>query len=239
MTLPLWTLRNVSVRLRTYATDSVALQSISLCIDAGERIALVGSNVCGKSTLLRTLAGLLSVDDGGTIAQTPARHGLLAQTPHLLRLSVLNNIRLALWLRGTPWRASREPAMRSATQLSVGQLQRVALAQCLVVDPDVLLLDEPTASLDPHAKQDVERIITDFVAEQPAAASLDRGVASLPKTVVFASHNLGQVKRLATRVLYMEGGRVLVDLPVDDFFNETLMATQAESAHLFLRGELL
>jgi len=252
MTVPLWTLRDVSVRLRTYATDSVALQSISLRIDAGERIALVGSNGCGKSTLLRTLAGLLSVDDGGTIAQTPARHGLLAQTPHLLRLSVLNNIRLALWLRGTPWRASREPAlrglralrlddlaMRSATQLSVGQLQRVALAQCLVVDPDVLLLDEPTASLDPHAKQDVERIITDFVAEQPAAASLDRGVASLPKTVVFASHNLGQVKRLATRVLYMEGGRVLVDLPVDDFFNEALMATQAESVHLFLRGELL
>lgn len=247
----LWHLDNVSVRLRAQASDSCALQAITTRIAVDERVALVGSNGCGKSTLLRVLNGLLTTDAGSLVQYPGLRQALLAQTPHLLRTTVLNNMRLALWLRGVTWRASKDLAMaglqslrleplalRSAAQLSVGQLQRVALAQCLVVNPDVLLLDEPTASLDPHAKRDVENIIDGFVA-----GGLVGGVASanagLAKTVVFASHNLGQVKRLATRVLYMEAGRVLVDLPVADFFDEAVMLRQAASAHLFLKGELL
>jgi tungstate transport system ATP-binding protein len=85
--------------------------------------------------------------------------------------------------------------------------------------PAVLLLDEPTASLDPTAKREVETLIAD---------------AAHGRTLVFASHNLGQVKRLASRVLYLEQGRVLADLPVHDFFSGPL----PEEARLFVKGEL-
>jgi tungstate transport system ATP-binding protein len=88
-----------------------------------------------------------------------------------------------------------------------------------------LFLDEPTASLDPHAKRDVEALIEEF-ADQSSAM-----------TLVFASHNLGQVKRLASRVIYLEQGRVLADLSVNDFFSGPLLQTQYPEAHSFIKGE--
>ena len=87
-----------------------------------------------------------------------------------------------------------------------------------------MLLDEPTSSLDPHAKREVERLLAEWVAGSSVS-------------LLFSSHNLGQVKRLATRVVYLEAGRVLADLPVDEFFNRPLDETHPE-AHLFLKGEL-
>ncbi len=87
-----------------------------------------------------------------------------------------------------------------------------------------MLLDEPTSSLDPHAKREVERLLAEWVA-----------VAEV--SLLFSSHNLGQVKRLATRVIYLEAGRVLADLPVDEFFNRPLGESHPE-AHMFLKGEL-
>jgi tungstate transport system ATP-binding protein len=100
----------------------------------------------------------------------------------------------------------------------------LALARAWGLQPNFVLLDEPTSSLDPHAKRDVERLLSEWVAAS--------GV-----TLLFSSHNLGQVKRLATRVIYLEAGRVLADLPVDEFFNQPLGDTHPE-AHLFLKGEL-
>ena len=94
------------------------------------------------------------------------------------------------------------------------------------MEPALLLLDEPTASLDPHAKREVEALMEDFSRSHPQAA------------MVFASHNLGQVKRLAQRVVYLEGGRVLADLPVADFFNPAVLQSRSPSAHLFTQGEL-
>jgi tungstate transport system ATP-binding protein len=111
-------------------------------------------------------------------------------------------------------------AARAARTLSGGQQQRLALARAWALQPDVLLLDEPTANLDPGAKREVERLIDDLA---------DDGV-----TVVMSTHNLGQAKRLATRVVYLEGGRLVVDLPVDRFFNDVL----PPEAALFLKGEL-
>ena len=90
----------------------------------------------------------------------------------------------------------------------------------------MLLLDEPTASLDPHAKSEVEGLLQAFAHSRPQAS------------LVFASHNLGQVKRLATRVLYLERGRILVDLPVSDFFDAGVLPALCPSAYLFLKGEL-
>jgi tungstate transport system ATP-binding protein len=93
--------------------------------------------------------------------------------------------------------------------------------------PQVLLLDEPTASLDPHAKREVESLIEAFAS------------ASQAMTLVFASHNLGLGKRLASRGIYLEQGRVLADLPVHDFFSGPLLQQQFPAAHLFVKGELV
>jgi tungstate transport system ATP-binding protein len=107
--------------------------------------------------------------------------------------------------------------------MSGGQMQRLALARAWSMKPDVLLLDEPTASLDPHAKREVERLMEDLAAD---------GIG-----LVFASHNLGQVKRLADRVLYLERGQVLVDLPVADFFDADRLEEVSTEASLFVKGE--
>lgn len=211
------------------------LADVSLAILPGERVALVGANGSGKSTLLRLLHGLLPATAGGRSASPGARQAMLFQRPHMLRASGCLNVALALWLNGVPWRQARSQARqalarvgltdvadRPAKTLSGGQQQRLALARACALNPDVLLLDEPTASLDPHAKRDVEALL-----------------AALPPdmTLVFASHNLGQVKRLATRVLYLEHGRVLADLPVADFFDHVTLHRVSPEAHLFVKGE--
>lgn len=213
-----------------------ALRGVSLRIASGERVALVGANGSGKSTLLRVLDGLLRPTSGSLVHDARMRQAMVFQRPFALRASSLSNIALGLWLGGLRWADARHRAqvalervglaavaLRNARTLSGGQLQRLALARAWALNPDVLLLDEPTASLDPHAKREVEALMGDF--------------AESGMTLVFASHNLGQVKRLATRVVYMEQGRVLADLPVRAFFDGPLGETSRE-AELFVRGEL-
>jgi len=222
-------LYGVDVRLGRVA----ALHGATLTIAAGERVALIGANGSGKTTLLRLLHGLVPHAAGSFTSAAPRRHqAMLFQRPHMLRASVVVNVALALWLRGMRWRDARRAAFpalarvglqdlagRNARALSGGQQQRVALARAWALHPAVLLLDEPTASLDPTAKREVEALIAE---------------AAAGRTLVFASHNLGQVKRLASRVVYLEQGRVLADLPVHDFFHGPL----PEEARLFVKGEL-
>ncbi len=230
---------NAGVRYGRSAAAVQALRGVSLRIQAGERVALVGANGCGKSTLLRLMHGLIAPSEGTVRHQVGVQQAMLFQRPYLMRLSVLNNVALGLWLRGTPWAQARDKALhalqrvgmdalvqRPARKLSGGQQQRVALARAWALSPQVLLLDEPTASLDPHAKREVEALIGDLARQGSGM------------TVLFASHNLGQVKRLATRVVYLEHGRVLADLPVQDFFGGTLLQTDYPQAHLFVKGEL-
>ena len=213
-----------------------ALHGVDLRIAQGERVALIGANGSGKSTLLRVLHGLLAPSGGAVLRDGAMRQAMVFQRPFALRASVLFNVALALWLRGTRWQRAKElalealgrvglaqVALRNARTLSGGQLQRLALARAWSLQPHVLLLDEPTASLDPHAKREVEGLMAEFAASG--------------MTLVFASHNLGQVKRLATRVVYMEHGRVLADLPVHAFFHGPLGETSRE-AELFVKGEL-
>jgi len=210
-----------------------ALEDCSMRIAAGERLALIGSNGSGKSTLLRLLHGLLKPSTGSVLADASARQAMLFQRPYMLRTTVQNNIALSLWLRGTHWRQARQDALvalervglpdlagRNAKALSGGQQQRVALARAWACKPAVVLLDEPTSSLDPTAKREVERLMQQFA---------DSGMS-----LIFSSHNLGQVKRLASRVVYLEHGRIVADLPTHDFFNGPLPA----AAENFLKGEL-
>ena len=178
-----------------------ALSGVDLRIAPGERVALIGPNGSGKSSLLRVLDGLLRPHTGSVLRDTAMRQAMVFQRPYLLRGTVSRNLALGLWLSGVPWREARarvpqalsrvglaDIGPRNARHLSAGQQQRVALARAWSLRPDLLLLDEPTASLDPHAKREVESLMADFAASG--------------MTLVFASHNLGQVKRLATRVVY-------------------------------------
>jgi tungstate transport system ATP-binding protein len=215
-----------------------ALRDIDLQLHRGERIALLGANGSGKTTLLRLLHGLIAghgqrqVLAAGTDGR-PAAMAMLFQRPYLLHLSVRRNLLLALWLAGVPAaeRGARADdalhrtgldglADRPARALSGGQQQRLALARAWAMRPHILFLDEPTASLDPSAKREVEQLIDDF------------GRAGM--TLVMSTHNLGQAKRLASRVIYMEGGRIVVDLPVERFF----AAEPPHGAAQFLKGEL-
>ena len=228
---PLFKLCDIGVRFG----GVTALQAVTLELHRGERLALVGANGSGKSTLLRVLHGLVAASGQRQQAALgrPLVMAMLFQKPFMLDLSVRRNVLLSLWLRRVPKaeRAQRchqalqrmglsSLADRPACSLSGGQQQRLALARAWALAPDVLLLDEPTASLDPSGKREVEQLI-----EQLAADGL---------TLVFSTHNLGQAKRLATRVVYLDAGRVVVDLPAAQFFSDDL----PESARLFLKGEM-
>ena len=235
---PVFDLVSVGIHYGRASAGVSALQGVSLSVQPGERIALVGANGSGKCSLLRLLHGLATHTSGQVVRDTDMAHAMLFQRPHLMRMSVLGNIALGLWLRGTNWRNAKNHAQaalarvgltdlahRNARTLSGGQQQRVALARAWALSPQVLLLDEPTASLDPHAKREVEALIHEFAHRSESM------------TLVFASHNLGQVKRLASRVIYLEQGRVHADLPVNDFFSGPLLQQQYPAAHLFVKGE--
>ena len=213
------------------------LHHIDLHIQTGERVALIGANGSGKSSLLRLIHGLHPASEGQRLTPPQLKTAMLFQRPHMLNTSTQRHVALGPWLAGRSWRLAMTEAMQpleqvglaqvagqSARTLSGGQQQRVALARVWALQPELLLLDEPTSNLDPRAKQDIEQLLTQWLAQKSAP------------TLVFASHNLGQVKRLASRVVYLEAGRVLADLPVQDFFQGPMQDSHPQ-AHLFVKGE--
>jgi tungstate transport system ATP-binding protein len=231
---PMLTLDAASVRFG--AVD--ALRDVMLSLRRGDSVAVVGANGAGKTTLLRLLHGLVAPSAGQRIehavdGRAPVA-AMLFQRPFLLRLTARQNVWVSLWLRGVP-RAERARrgaralervglatlADRPARALSGGQQQRLALARAWALEPDLLFLDEPTASLDPSAKREVEAAIESLAAD---------GV-----TIVMSTHNLGQAKRLCRRVVYLEQGRILADEPAERFF-DPLHPPPAAAA--FLKGEL-
>lgn len=226
---PLLRLDGASVRFGAVQ----ALRGVALQVHRGEFVALVGANGSGKTTLLRLLHGLVAFSGRRELIDARAVQVMVFQRPFVLRLSVWNNLVVALWLARVPWRerASRaEQALRRvglsalrdrpARALSGGEQQRLALARAWAVRPDLLFLDEPTANLDPSAKHEVESVLAGFSAEG--------------MTLVMSTHNLGQAKRLASRVVYLERGEVLADLPSASFFG----GMTDRRTDFFLKGEL-
>ena len=213
--VPLLSLSGVTVRYGALA----ALHDVDLQIRRGEFVALVGSNGAGKTTLLHALHGLLPYSGSRRVAETGASQAMVFQRPFMLRLSVLNNLRIALWLADVP-KAERvgrarealqraalgDRAERPARTLSGGQQQRLALARAWAVRPDILFLDEPTSNLDPAAKKEIEAMLAAFAADG--------------MTLVMSTHNLGQAKRLATRMIHLDGGTIRADLPTERYFGE-------------------
>ena len=222
-------LRDVSVRFGQVQ----ALRQVSISVARGELIALVGPNGSGKTTLLRAMHGLLRMQGTRTIGPQAQRQAMVFQRPFMMRLSVRNNLRLALWLSGVPraqWNERCAAALarvalqgleeRPARALSGGQQQRLAIARAWAVQPTLLFLDEPTASLDPTAKKEVEALLAGFAADG--------------MTLVMSTHNLGQAKRLASRVVYLEDGEIHADLPTAQFFDGALQGR----ARQFVKGEM-
>jgi tungstate transport system ATP-binding protein len=223
------TLADVGVRFG----DVTALRDVNLRLERGDVLALVGANGSGKTTLLQVMHGLVAHSGRRTVGRPGLVQTMVFQRPFLLRLSVWNNLRLGLWLAGVPsaQRSARaDEALeragllslrhRPARALSGGQQQRLALARAWALKPDVLFLDEPTANLDPSAKKEIESMLAGFAADG--------------MTLVMSTHNLGQAKRLATRIVHLDDGLVRADLPTGRFFQEHL----DPRTERFLKGDL-
>ena len=229
-----------------------ALSNVNLSVQPGEIHAIVGENGAGKSTLMKVLSGVYPDGDFEGqikflghdchfrgIADSEHKgiiiiHQELALVP---QLSIAENIFLGnepATMGVIDWEHAqsktrellhkvglKESPDTLITNLGVGKQQLIEIAKALCKDVKLLILDEPTASLDPAAKRDVEQLMAEFA---------DSGM-----TLIFSSHNLGQVKRLASRVLYLEHGRVLANASVADFFSKALPTAAAQ----FLQGELV
>jgi ABC-type multidrug transport system ATPase subunit len=178
----------------------VALQPTDVSLEEGEVVALVGPNGAGKSTLLSILAGALEPTAGSV--ESPPRVGWVPQrSAHYGRLTARENLRLFASLEGVP--ATRADALAAefdlpldarAASLSVGNRQRLDIALALLSEPQVLLLDEPTASLDPAQRTRVWRIA--------------RGVAERGGAVLVATHHWEELEGLADRTLELDEGRL-------------------------------
>ena len=219
------------------AGQTAILNGVSLTLGPGSPTALIGPNGSGKTTLLKLAMGLDQpssgrITRGGRIGGAPLRRAFVFQKPTMLRRSTAANVAFALRAAGRPADRTAIDALldqaglgalslRPARRLSGGEQQRLALARALARNPEVLFLDEPTASLDPSGTKAVEDIIA--------------GVAASGVKVVFSTHDLGQARRLASDVVFLVSGRVAEHTRVQSFF--TSPATSQGSA--FVRGDLV
>jgi tungstate transport system ATP-binding protein len=215
------------------------IDDICLDISPGPPTLLIGPNGSGKSTLIRLAMGLMApnrgrITWGGRADGGVHRRAIVLQRPVMLRRSAADNVAYALAAADASRQARQERiaallgevglghlAERPARRLSGGEQQRLALARALARDPEVLFLDEPTASLDPAATKAVEDIVK---------STARRGVK-----IVMATHDLGQARRLAADVVFMMRGRIRECGPAHDFF----AAPKTVEAAAFLRGDLV
>lgn len=212
--LPL-SVRNLSL----HYGESLVLDDISLDLGHHGCTMIMGANGAGKSLLLKLLHGLIQPTAGRIAwgdfapAEITRRQALVFQKPVLLRRSVAANLDFVLRARRIDPKRRAElldhvglahKAAQPARLLSGGEAQRLALARALATDPDVLLLDEPTASLDPPSVLAIERIVQ---------AARDRGVR-----IIFVTHDAGQARRMADDVVFLHAGRIAEHCPADAFF---------------------
>jgi tungstate transport system ATP-binding protein len=196
-----------------------ALDHFSMELGPSGCTAILGPNGAGKSLLLRCLHGVIRPDaglvdwNGRKAEDVTARQGMVLQRPVLLRRSVLANVEFVLRARGLD--VAQAPALldrigllpkarQPARHLSGGEAQRLALARALALRPEVLILDEPTASLDPGATLLIERI----VAEAARAGT----------RVILVTHDMGQARRLADDVVFLHRGRAVEHASAVTFF---------------------
>jgi tungstate transport system ATP-binding protein len=212
---------------------------LSLEIGTGESTVLLGANGAGKSVLMRIMHGLLAPTSGRVLwseadpQRVRRQQAMVFQRPVMLRRSALANIVYALEIAGVPAPERKARALealkevgllglaaRPARVLSGGEQQRLALARAWALHPELLFLDEPTASLDPSATREIEAVIRAFDAAGTK--------------IVMATHNLGQARRLGDEVIFVHQGCLIERSPIDQFFKRP---SSAEAA-AFIKGEL-
>ena len=221
-----------------FAANQVSILSgINFSIAAGSRTVILGANGAGKSVLMRVMHGLLPPTSGclqwGDMPGRPRAQAMVFQRPVMLRRSALANVAYGLKLAGVRDGERMERARtalarvglahladRPARVLSGGEQQRVALARAWALDPAILFLDEPTASLDPSAAAAIEQVITDIHASGTS--------------IVMTTHNLGQARRLADDIIFLHGGRMTEKTAAAQFFAQPV----SPEATTFLEGEL-
>ncbi len=205
-----------------------ALKDVNMEVDDKELIALVGPNGSGKTTILKIIAGVEKPDKGEIEGQKNAT--MVFQKAVMFSTSVYKNLAYGLKLKGKDDDEIREKVKealklvglagfekRSAKKLSGGEQQRVAIARALLIEPEVLLLDEPTSNLD----YENARIVEDIIKTQRN------------RLVMLATHNLFQVRRLASTVIFLKNGRLIEAGPTEEMFNSPKM----EETELFLSGK--
>jgi len=225
------------------------LKNINLVINRGEIFGLIGPSGAGKTTLLRIL-NLFEKSTGGRLVfegirlngtctekgtNVRKRMSLLFQTPAVFNTSVFDNVAYGLKVRGIDKKIIEKKVAgalnivgllgiekQKARTLSGGEAQRMAFARAMVYDPEILLLDEPTANLDPANVAKIEEIITRIRSE--------RGT-----TIVIATHNIPQVKRIADRVGVLLNGELIEVNSKEGIFT----APEDERSAAFLKGEMI
>ncbi len=215
------------------------LDRISLDVTPGAPTVLIGPNGCGKTTLIRLGMGILTPSSGritwgGRSGAPGEQRAMVFQRPVMLRRTASANVAYALEAAGAarPERTARVDelmqrvglegrAERPARRLSGGEQQRLALARALARNPEILFLDEPTASLDPASTKAVEDIV--------------RSIAASGVKIVMATHDIGQARRLAGNIVFLVRGRVAEHALAERFF--TSPATP--EAATFVRGDLV
>ncbi|MEN6348566.1 MAG: phosphate ABC transporter ATP-binding protein [Syntrophomonas sp.] len=232
---------------KSYGSRTV-LNIPNLCIKKDRIYAVMGPNGSGKTTLLRILNLLDSADSGQVkfmgenISSLPAKRLVFSrqmcmvfQRPFMFRSSVFNNVAYGLKLRkisrpeceqrvieALEFVGMKDFSDRLATRLSGGETQRVALARALVLKPQVLLLDEPTANLDPSSVRHIEEIVS-------------KSQRQYNTTVILVTHNLFQAKRIADESILLIDGRVVEQAPTVEFFENP----QADESRQFLDGTMV
>jgi tungstate transport system ATP-binding protein len=218
-----------------------ALKSVSLNLQGNKIVVLLGVNGAGKSTLMRILAGLENADSGQILInnqKTDAkelRHisTLVFQKTAMFTMNVYDNLAYGLKIRKAPKEeiAKRVPEAlqavkllgfekRRAKKLSGGEQQRIALARAFLLDPNVLLLDEPTANLDPNSAIIIEKAIVSKKSSQ--------------RIIIMATHNLNQARRIADEIVHLHDGEVIEAAKTEDFFENP----KSEITRKFINGEL-
>ena len=215
------------------------LGPIGLNLSKGDIAVILGPNGSGKTTLLKSLHGIIKIKHGAISWSCPksesmAKQMFVFQSPVMLRRSVFENLTYPLTLCKTPkaeinrladeWvsRISLKEVIHiAATRLSRGEKQKLALARALITKPEMLFLDEPTASLDGKTTLEIEKLLQN---------SAENGT-----TIMMSTHDIGQAKRLAKNILFLNKGKLESTQPAQIFFREPI----SNNARKFIAGDIV
>jgi tungstate transport system ATP-binding protein len=215
------------------------LGPIGLNLSKGDIAVILGPNGSGKTTLLKSLHGIIKIKHGAISWSCPksesmAKQMFVFQSPVMLRRSVFENLTYPLTLCKTPkaeinrladeWvsRISLKEVIHiAATRLSRGEKQKLALARALITKPEMLFLDEPTASLDGKTTLEIEKLL--------------QNCAENGTTIMMSTHDIGQAKRLAKNILFLNKGKLESTQPVQTFFREPM----SNNASKFIAGDIV